>query len=296
MSEKLQEQAVDLYKRGERSKAAKLLKQLLQSEPKNTSAWYGLALCLDEPERKRYCLGKVLEIDPQHEKARTILMRMDIAEEHVTSHKHKPTFQSINQHTAKQHSSINITTPGLVVLGIVILGLIVGVVTLYIGNGASWISGNRFATHEGYPLVSKDWESTRTELQSVRMSLIYPIEVQCNKTVPIDIKISNLSDKWISYVRIKVKATSTDGWFPEYPNLNYFQGFDIKCDDKTNFVEALSGYLICDSEPLAPGDQLDLTLKANSINLGDYRGLILICIQIENYFGCLDTPVTTIVR
>lgn len=67
------QQAAKLYKNGEKRQAAKILSNLLKKEPDNASAWYGLALCLDDTDRKKYCLHKILDLNPDHEKAQQAL-------------------------------------------------------------------------------------------------------------------------------------------------------------------------------------------------------------------------------
>jgi ribosomal protein L24E len=63
-------EAFDLFNKGEKQQAAKLLAALVIQQPYNASAWYGLALCVDETDKKIYCLGKVLSINPNHTKAK----------------------------------------------------------------------------------------------------------------------------------------------------------------------------------------------------------------------------------
>jgi len=69
MNDTLRE-SFELFNKGEKQQAAKLLGALVIQEPNNVSAWYGLALCLDETEKTIYCLQRVLSIDPNHTKAR----------------------------------------------------------------------------------------------------------------------------------------------------------------------------------------------------------------------------------
>jgi hypothetical protein len=75
MNDTLRE-AVELFNKGEKQQAAKLLGALVIQEPNNASAWYGLALCLDETEKKIYCLQKVLSIYPNHTKARQAIEKL----------------------------------------------------------------------------------------------------------------------------------------------------------------------------------------------------------------------------
>lgn len=69
-------QAELLYIEGKKDQAAKLLMAILRQEPSNFKAWYGLALTLDEPEKKIYCLKKVLTLAPSHKKARRLLEQL----------------------------------------------------------------------------------------------------------------------------------------------------------------------------------------------------------------------------
>ena len=75
MTDQKLEQAVDYYRSGEKQKARIILAKLVTSEPENASAWFGLALCVDEPERREYCLRRVLELDPEHRMAKRILTK-----------------------------------------------------------------------------------------------------------------------------------------------------------------------------------------------------------------------------
>lgn len=66
-------QAVSLYKQGNKSQAAILLGEIVRQDPNNSHAWYGLALSLDEPDKKIFCLKKVVSLDPSHQKAQQLL-------------------------------------------------------------------------------------------------------------------------------------------------------------------------------------------------------------------------------
>lgn len=63
-------QAIELYNKGDKQQAAKLFGALVKDDINNSSAWYGLALCLDDAEKKRYCLQKVLSFEPNHQEAK----------------------------------------------------------------------------------------------------------------------------------------------------------------------------------------------------------------------------------
>jgi hypothetical protein len=76
MSEDKLQQAVSLYKQGKKSQAAVLLGEIVREDPKNSNAWYGLALSLDEPEKQIFCLKKVVALEPSHQKARQLLDKL----------------------------------------------------------------------------------------------------------------------------------------------------------------------------------------------------------------------------
>jgi hypothetical protein len=69
-------QAVSLYKQGNKSQAAILLGEIVRQTPNDINAWYGLALSLDEPDKKIFCLKKVVDLEPSHEKARQLLEKL----------------------------------------------------------------------------------------------------------------------------------------------------------------------------------------------------------------------------
>ena len=75
MDERLKE-AESLYKQGNKSQAAKLLAEIVRQDPNNYMAWYGLALSLDEYDKKAYCLKKVLSLNPSHQKAQQLLEKL----------------------------------------------------------------------------------------------------------------------------------------------------------------------------------------------------------------------------
>jgi hypothetical protein len=70
MSEDVLQRAVELYRQGKTEQAAGLLSALVEREPKNASAWYGLAVCLKDTAQKRYCLQRTLSLNPEHAQAR----------------------------------------------------------------------------------------------------------------------------------------------------------------------------------------------------------------------------------
>lgn len=60
----LMREASDLFEKGDKQQAMSLLAQVIQSDPNNAKAWYAMALCVDDVEKKKYCLLKALELKP----------------------------------------------------------------------------------------------------------------------------------------------------------------------------------------------------------------------------------------
>lgn len=60
----LMQQASDFYNQGKKEQATKLLAHVINDDPGNAKAWYAMALCVDDIEKKQYCLKKALELKP----------------------------------------------------------------------------------------------------------------------------------------------------------------------------------------------------------------------------------------
>jgi hypothetical protein len=73
-------QAVQLIKAGNKPAALPLLKQLIQAEPDNELAWQWLYSCVDDVSQKKYCLKKVLEINPNNTNARNALEKLSFVD------------------------------------------------------------------------------------------------------------------------------------------------------------------------------------------------------------------------
>ena len=66
-------QAANLFKAGDKQKASEILISFLDENPGNAEAWYGLAICADNNEKKISYLEKVLSINPEHAAAKRSL-------------------------------------------------------------------------------------------------------------------------------------------------------------------------------------------------------------------------------
>lgn len=68
MNDKLQE-AITAIKSGDKVTGQQLLAQVIKAEPKNETAWLWMTTVTDDPEKKRYCLKTVLQINPNNQMA-----------------------------------------------------------------------------------------------------------------------------------------------------------------------------------------------------------------------------------
>lgn len=91
--------AYETAKAGKRPRARQLVQEVLQVEPGNDAAWYLYARIAGDRQKSIYCLKKVLEINPSHERARQDLEHLSSG---VTSQ--NPPAPSEQQTPEKQRS------------------------------------------------------------------------------------------------------------------------------------------------------------------------------------------------
>ena len=72
MSDNLQ-QAIAAIKAGDKKTGQQLIAQVIKADPKNEAAWLWMASTLDDPQEKKECLQKVLQINPDNEMAKKAL-------------------------------------------------------------------------------------------------------------------------------------------------------------------------------------------------------------------------------
>ena len=71
--------AIDAANSGDNRRAQGYLKQVLTENPNEVEGWLVLAAILEDPEKKRQCLNRVLALDPTNQIAREELLGMDRA-------------------------------------------------------------------------------------------------------------------------------------------------------------------------------------------------------------------------
>jgi Tol biopolymer transport system component len=79
-NEKL-EMAISLVKSGDKTKARELLLEYIKKEPHSEAAWLWLGACFDDIEKRKYCLKKALEINPENARVKQALEKLASIEE-----------------------------------------------------------------------------------------------------------------------------------------------------------------------------------------------------------------------
>lgn len=67
------EKAHEYYQRGDRIMARSLLATAVKRDPKNIRAWALLSVIVDDPDQKKYCLNRILDVDPNNKQALNML-------------------------------------------------------------------------------------------------------------------------------------------------------------------------------------------------------------------------------
>lgn len=100
-------QALEALKKGEKERARGFFIQALQADPNDFHAWLGLAACIQEVDRKRYCLEKALSLRPNHPTVRRALEQLSAHKDLPPSAEPEPSdtklaaVQDLVTHTAK---------------------------------------------------------------------------------------------------------------------------------------------------------------------------------------------------
>jgi hypothetical protein len=73
----LTKEGIRIFQAGDKQKAARILARSVQIDSRDEEAWYWLSACVDGLDKKRYCLQKVLKINPENAKARQRLSKLE---------------------------------------------------------------------------------------------------------------------------------------------------------------------------------------------------------------------------
>lgn len=69
MSDDIISEAIELIENGKEDAASKILARHVLDKPLDETAWYLLSKCVKEPEKKQFCLEKVLQVNPNNQDA-----------------------------------------------------------------------------------------------------------------------------------------------------------------------------------------------------------------------------------
>lgn len=64
---------IEAARAGDLERAANYFAHVVQADPASEKGWYGLGMCLTQPERRVFCLRRVLALNPNHMQARAQL-------------------------------------------------------------------------------------------------------------------------------------------------------------------------------------------------------------------------------
>lgn len=103
--------AIEAAKQGENEKATNYLKQVLEANPNDVDAWLVLAAVMDDPQRKRQCLKRVIALDPVNQVAHDELMEMDRAEMDDSSRPTQPSASALSKPDTDSISMYQPETP-----------------------------------------------------------------------------------------------------------------------------------------------------------------------------------------
>lgn len=77
MSSDLFQQGVEAFQAGDKARAKQIMLEVTAADPNNDNAWYYLAAAETNREKRREYLQRVLQINPNHERARDVLAKLD---------------------------------------------------------------------------------------------------------------------------------------------------------------------------------------------------------------------------
>ena len=119
------EQAIAHIRAGETEKARPLLAEALRQNPRDENAWLWMTKCVTELEQKRYCLERVLKLNPQNQYALRSLS-------HLTKPVPPPAPPKVSQPEPVRVKPVPKPARGVDILTIAIVGVAVFLVLLFV--------------------------------------------------------------------------------------------------------------------------------------------------------------------
>jgi hypothetical protein len=77
MSSDLFQQGVEAFQAGDKARTKQIMLEVTAADPNNDNAWYYLAAAESNRTKRREYLKRVLQINPNHERAREVLAKLD---------------------------------------------------------------------------------------------------------------------------------------------------------------------------------------------------------------------------
>lgn len=100
--------AIALFNSGKSQEAKVILEKIIQQDPTNGTAWYGLALCLSEPDKVIYCLNRAISINPHDDKAKQLLQNVQNQKSSINKEKNDLPKQVSKENQIERYSQIEV--------------------------------------------------------------------------------------------------------------------------------------------------------------------------------------------
>lgn len=143
MNNEVLKKAISLIKSGDKSQGGKILANLVKNDPENELAWLWLSACFTDIEQKRYCLNKVLEINPDNLQARNQLDKLTISLNRNIKSSYLPEIESkSNESVQKQGNKLSLRA----ILYIILFSILGCFFLFYLLNGG--VASNHEVTYK----------------------------------------------------------------------------------------------------------------------------------------------------
>jgi hypothetical protein len=127
--------ATELYRQGDAEAALAILRKIVQQDPIQTKAWWGIALVSPDPAEKRQAVQRVLELDPNHERARQVRQKLNAK----VANTKKPGSKSAKRSRSKQKVTGRQAGSNAGPLMIFLVGSLALLLILVIGAGGLYL-------------------------------------------------------------------------------------------------------------------------------------------------------------
>jgi TolB protein len=116
-------QGIDATRAGDRATARTMLERVVEQDQRNEKGWFWLAAVVDDISQKKICLGNVLTINPNNERAQNLLQRLQAIEqgEQPVSVESESPVSSVTPTATPENRTIWYIAAGLGAVAIVVL-------------------------------------------------------------------------------------------------------------------------------------------------------------------------------